>query len=47
MAKLNAAEKTRAGLRHATLSLNVTGTTKERIAQSMRIHVGSPAITVD
>ena len=36
MAKWIAAEKARAGLRHAVSCPNVTGRTKERIAQSMR-----------
>ena len=36
MAKLTAAEKARAGLRHAVVCPNVTGMTKERIAQSKR-----------
>ena len=34
MAKWIAAEKARAGLRHAVVCPNVTGRTKERIAQS-------------
>ena len=34
MAKWIAADKTRAGLRHAVVCPNVTGRTKERIAQS-------------
>ena len=41
MAKWIAAEKVRAGLRHAVLC---TGRTKERIAQSKRIRAGSLAI---
>ena len=44
MAKWIAAEKGRAGLRHAVVRLNVTGRTKERIAQSKRTRAGSPAI---
>ena len=36
MAKWIAAEKGRAGLRHAVVCPNVTGRTKERIAQSKR-----------
>ena len=36
MANWIAAEKTKAGLRHAVICLNVTGRTKERIAQSKR-----------
>ena len=46
MAKSIAAEKTRAGLRQAVVCPNVTGKTKERIAQSKRVCVGSLA-TVD
>ena len=44
MAKWIAAEKTRAGIRHAVVSPNVTGRTKERIAQSKRARAGSFAI---
>ena len=44
MAKLIAAEKNRAGLRHADVCLNVTGRTKERIAQSKRARAGSLAL---
>ena len=44
VAKWIAAEKTRVGLRHALVCPNVTGRTKERIAQSERAHVGSLAI---
>ena len=36
MAKLIAAEKARAGLRHAVVCPNVTGRTKKRITQSKR-----------
>ena len=38
------AEKARSGLRHAIICPNVTGRTKERIAQSKRAHAGSLAI---
>ena len=41
-----AAEKARAGIRHAVLCPNVTGSTKERIAQSKRARAGS-LVTVD
>ena len=41
MAKWIAAEETRAGLRHALVYPNVTGRTKERIAQSKRARAGS------
>ena len=46
MAKWIAAEKARAGLRHAyaVVRPNVTGRTKERIAQSKRARAGSLAI---
>ena len=44
MAKLIAAEKARAGLRHAVVCPNVTGRTKERIAQSKRARAGSLAL---
>ena len=44
MAKWIAAEKTRAGLRRAIVCLNVTGRTKERIAQSKRARAGLLAI---
>ena len=37
-------ESQRAGLRHAVVCPNVTGRTKERIAQSKRARSGSPAI---
>ena len=44
MAKWIAAEKDRAGLRHAVICPNVTGRTKERIAQSKRARAGSLAL---
>ena len=44
MEKWIAAEKARAGLRHAVVCPNVTGRTKERIAQSKRARAGSLAI---
>ena len=44
MAKWIAAEKTKAGLRHAVVCPNVTGRTKERIAQSKRARAGSLAL---
>ena len=44
MAKLIAAEKARAGLRHAVVCPNVTGRTKKRIAQSKRARSGSLAL---
>ena len=47
MAKRLAAEKIRAGLGHAMVCPNVTGRTKERIAQSKRARAGSLAIIVD
>ena len=43
MAKRIVAEKTKAGLRHAVVCPNVTGRTKERIAQSKRARAGSLA----
>ena len=46
MAKWIAAENVRAGLRHAVVCPNVTGRTKDRIAQSKRVRAGSLA-TVD
>ena len=46
MAKLIVTEKARAGLRHAVVCLNVTGRTKERIAQSKRARAG-PLAFVD
>ena len=47
MAKWIAAKKTQAGLRHAVVYPNVTGRTKERIAQSKRalVLVRSPLLT--
>ena len=44
MANWIAAEKARAGLRHAVVCPNVTGRTKERIVQSKRTRPGSLAI---
>ena len=44
MAKWIAAQKVRAGLRHAVVCMNVTERTKERIAQSKRARAGSLAI---
>ena len=44
MAKWIVAEKTKAGLRHAVVCPNVTGRTKERIAQSKRARAGSLAL---
>ena len=44
MVKWIAAEKVRAGLRHAGVCLNVTGRTKERIAQSKRARASLLAI---
>ena len=44
MVKWIAAEKTRAGLRHAVVFPNVSGMTKERIAQRTRVRAGSLAI---
>ena len=44
MAKWIVAEKTKAGLRHAVVCPNVTGRTKERIAQSKRARSGSLAL---
>ena len=44
MAKWIVAEKARAGLRHAIVCSNVTGRTKERIAQSKRDRAGSLAL---
>ena len=44
MAKLIAAEKTKAGLRHAMVCPNVTGRTKERIVESKRACAGSLAL---
>ena len=44
MAKWIAAEKARAGLRHAAVCPNVSGRIKEIIAQSKRARAGSLAI---
>ena len=44
VAKLIFAEKVRTGLRDAEICLNVTGRTKDRIAQSKRVRAGSLAI---
>ena len=44
MAKWIVAEKTKGGLRHAVICPNVTGRTKERIAQSKRARAGSLAL---
>ena len=44
MAKWIAAEKPRAGLRHAVVYPNVMGRTKEWIAQSKRTRAGSLAL---
>ena len=44
MAKWTTAEKARAELRHAVVCPNMTGRTKERIAQSKRARAGSLAI---
>ena len=44
MAKSIAAEKARAGLRHVVVYPNVTGRTKEGIAQSKLARAGSLAI---
>ena len=44
MAKWIAAGKTKAGLRHAVVYPNVTGSTKERIIQSKRARAGSLAL---
>ena len=44
MAKWIAAEKAGAGIRYAAVCLNVTGRTKEGIAQSKRARAGSLAI---
>ena len=47
LTRWNAAERARAALRHAVLSPNVTGRTKERVAQSKRARtvVCSPLLT--
>ena len=47
MEKWIAAEKAKAGLRHTVLCSNVTGRTKESIAQSKQPRAGSLAIIVD
>ena len=44
MTKWIAAEEVRAGLRHAVVFPNVTGRTKERIAQIKRVRAGSLAL---
>ena len=44
MAKWIVAEKAKAELRHAVVCPNVTGRTKERIAQSKRTRAGSLAL---
>ena len=44
MAKWIAAAKARAGPRYAVVCPNVTGRTKERIAQSKRARAGSLAL---
>ena len=44
MAKRTAAEKVRAGLRHAVLCPKVAGRTKNRTAQSKPVRAGSLAI---
>ena len=44
VAKWIVAEKNKAGLRHALVCPNVTGRTKERIAQSKRARAGSLAL---
>ena len=44
MAKWIVAEKAKAGLRRAVVCPNVTGRTKERIAQSKRVRAGSLAL---
>ena len=44
MAKSIAAEKVKAGLRHAVVCSNVKGRTKDRIVQSKRVRSGSLAI---
>ena len=43
MAKWIASEKPKAGLRHAVVCPNVTGRTKERMAQGKRARAGSLA----
>ena len=44
MAKWIVAEQAKAGLRHAVVCSNVTGRTKERIAQGKRVRAGSLAL---
>ena len=44
MVKWMAADRARAGLRHAAVCSNMTGSAKERIAQSKRARAGSLAI---
>ena len=44
MAKWIGAEEARAGLRHAVVCPNVTGRTKEKIAQSKRARADSLAL---
>ena len=44
MAKLIAAEKARAGLRHAVVCPDVIGRTKDRITQSKQARAGSLVI---
>ena len=44
MEKLIAAQKARAGLRHAVVCPNVTGRTEERIAQRKLARAGSLAV---
>ena len=44
MAKWIVAKKNKAGLRHAVVCPNVTGRTKERIAQNTRARAGSLAL---
>ena len=46
MAKWIAAEKARDELRHAVVCPNVTGRTKERIAQSKQARAGSLAMLI-
>ena len=44
MAKWIAAEKIKAGLRHAVVCTNMTGRAKDMIAESKRVRVGTLAI---
>ena len=44
MAELIVEKKIKAGLRHAVVCPNVTGRTKEKIAQSKRARAGSLAL---